>query len=846
MVSFFEDGEVQVVPLITCENGNYSVCDSTLEWLVANMDSVYIIACGGKYRTGKSFLLNRLAKAHSNTGFGVGDTVQACTKGLWIYKQVFEHKGKKIVFMDTEGIDALDANDTHDVRIFSLALLLSSSFLYNSMGAIDETSIQTLSLMTRVTQNVRFDTDDDPSAKMLAPHMPKFYWVLRDFNLKLTDKNNQAISEQEYLEQALALTNDPNKNSVREAIRDSFATRYLTKLPQPSNTMDNSVRMEDRLMSLSKAFVQTVDKLRNRLFDDIEAVSANSTPLTGKMYAELCRHYTAVIQSNAVPVIKDSWTLMASIQARDLKDELLAECGRSLAKLTPNIRKVLEDDMQALSTRLMDAFHQKSMKPINKEVEAALQQQISEQCENTLQKLEINIGLLVDTSINCLEEKIAQNPLEMNVILNDSMVDFSKEHDYDPEFVKAWKSAAIDRCLCRWIPQLLQSCQHEKTLMEERLLTSTNDYESRLASQQEQFDTQIEEEKNRAKELELSHESHLQSSHLEKENTMRLHAELFIAWKELRSTEHLKANIIADEEDIVEVNNDVRTANDIQDELSTCLIENAELKASLCKEETDHAKCKRSLNEVKENHDRLLEKHKQMEKTWNRGIQTLKDEQSKSLKKLQASFDSQIEHLSAKNKDLTAQFDQEQIAHAELKTQHDMLSQKYEQECKKNESATKTLEENIQKYRDSSEKASNRVLEIHKSMLEDLRVRDERARDQQVKFMKESSELQTKISELTRNLDHKKDELTQSKRKLGQLETIEIECKRMKTSEREKEILITQLQSENKELRETTRECLSERDAMRKENMQMEAELSVLRTERDMRNVKELIDGESK
>jgi hypothetical protein len=38
----------------------------------------------GLYRTGKSYLLNRML-LNRPSGFGVGPTVNACTKGLWIW-----------------------------------------------------------------------------------------------------------------------------------------------------------------------------------------------------------------------------------------------------------------------------------------------------------------------------------------------------------------------------------------------------------------------------------------------------------------------------------------------------------------------------------------------------------------------------------------------------------------------------------------------------------------------------------------------------------------------------------------------------------------------------------------
>ena len=37
----------------------------------------------GKYRTGKSYLMNRLAGG--NSGFGLGATIQSETKGIWMW-----------------------------------------------------------------------------------------------------------------------------------------------------------------------------------------------------------------------------------------------------------------------------------------------------------------------------------------------------------------------------------------------------------------------------------------------------------------------------------------------------------------------------------------------------------------------------------------------------------------------------------------------------------------------------------------------------------------------------------------------------------------------------------------
>lgn len=111
------------------------------------------MAVAGKYRTGKSFLLNRilLNKTGKQNGFNVGPTINPCTKGLWLWNKPFEISADnasddaaskyRVLIVDSEGIGAFNEDENHDTRIFLLALLLSSYFIYNSMGTIDENAL---------------------------------------------------------------------------------------------------------------------------------------------------------------------------------------------------------------------------------------------------------------------------------------------------------------------------------------------------------------------------------------------------------------------------------------------------------------------------------------------------------------------------------------------------------------------------------------------------------------------------------------------------------------------------------------------------------------------------------
>ena len=115
-----------------------------------------------------------------------------------------EGEALNVLIVDSEGIGSLDEDSNHDVRIFSLVLLISSFFIYNSLGSIDESALQNLSLVVNLTKHIQIKSNqakglEDIDAEEYSVYLPSFLWVVRDFALQLLDAEGDPITSKEYL-----------------------------------------------------------------------------------------------------------------------------------------------------------------------------------------------------------------------------------------------------------------------------------------------------------------------------------------------------------------------------------------------------------------------------------------------------------------------------------------------------------------------------------------------------------------------------------------------------------------------------------------------------------------------
>ena len=86
----------RAIPLIIFQEGKFEVHPEARELLTQKEYSkIGSMSLVGKYRTGKSFLLNRvILNTHKKSGFSVAPTFKPCTKGIWIWSDPLIIKNK--------------------------------------------------------------------------------------------------------------------------------------------------------------------------------------------------------------------------------------------------------------------------------------------------------------------------------------------------------------------------------------------------------------------------------------------------------------------------------------------------------------------------------------------------------------------------------------------------------------------------------------------------------------------------------------------------------------------------------------------------------------------------------
>lgn len=326
-------GPARPIRLVYCdEKGKFRMDPEAVAALQLVKEPIGVVSVCGRARQGKSFILNQLLGRSS--GFQVASTHRPCTKGLWLWsaplkRTALDGTEYNLLLLDSEGIDAYDQTGTYSTQIFSLAVLLSSMFIYNQMGGIDESAIDRLSLVTQMTKHIRVRASGGKTTPSeLGQFSPIFVWLLRDFYLDLVE-DNRKITPRDYLEIALRPVQGSGrdiaaKNEIRDSIRALFPDRECFTLVRPLNNENELQRLDQILLDrLRPEFRAGLDALTKFVFERTRPKQVGATVLTGPVLIGITESYLDAINNGAVPTISSSWQSVEEAECRRAYDSAI-------------------------------------------------------------------------------------------------------------------------------------------------------------------------------------------------------------------------------------------------------------------------------------------------------------------------------------------------------------------------------------------------------------------------------------------------------------------------------------------------------------------------------------------
>lgn len=413
-------------PICLIENtrGQLVINPEALKILSAITEPLVVVAIVGLYRTGKSYLMNKLAG--KNKGFSLGSTVQSHTKGIWMWCVPHPKKSNQtLVLLDTEGLGDVEKGDNqNDSWIFALAILLSSTFVYNSMGIINQQAMDQLHYVTELTDRIRAnsspDADEVEDSAAFVSFFPDFVWTLRDFSLDL-EANGQSISADEYLENSLKLkqgTSQKHKNFnlPRLCIRKFFPKKKCFIFDRPTHGKKLGQLEKLRDDELDSEFVQQAAAFCSYIFNNSKTKTlSGGMEVNGPRLKSLVLTYVDAISCGDLPCMENAVLALAQIENSAAVKKAIAhydqQMGQELQLPTDTLQELL-DLHRASEKGAIEVFMKNSFKDVDnlfqKELAAELEKKRDDFCKQNMKASSDRCSALLEDIFIPLEESIKQ------------------------------------------------------------------------------------------------------------------------------------------------------------------------------------------------------------------------------------------------------------------------------------------------------------------------------------------------------------------------------------------------------------------------------------------------------
>uniref|UniRef100_A0A9L0JWI0 Guanylate binding protein 1 n=1 Tax=Equus asinus TaxID=9793 RepID=A0A9L0JWI0_EQUAS len=359
-------------------------------------------------------------------GFSLGSTVQSHTKGIWMWCVPHPKKPNHVlVLLDTEGLGDVEKGDNqNDSWIFALAVLLSSTFVYNSMGTINQQAMDQLHYVTELTDRIRAKSSSDNNVGEdsgdFVSFFPDFVWTLRDFSLDL-EADGEPITADEYLENSLKLKQgtsqkDKNFNLPRLCIRKFFPKKkcFIFDRPTHRKKLGQLETLHDD--ELDSEFVQQAAAFCSYIFSNSKTKTLSGGIKVNRSRLEnLVLTYLDAISSGDLPCMENAVLALAQIENAAAVQKAIAHYDQQMTqkvKLPTETLQELLDLHRATEKEAIEIFIKSSFKDedhlFQKELANQLEKKRDDFCKQNMKASSDRCSALLRDLFSPLEEDVKQ------------------------------------------------------------------------------------------------------------------------------------------------------------------------------------------------------------------------------------------------------------------------------------------------------------------------------------------------------------------------------------------------------------------------------------------------------
>uniref|UniRef100_A0A8D2AM20 GB1/RHD3-type G domain-containing protein n=1 Tax=Sciurus vulgaris TaxID=55149 RepID=A0A8D2AM20_SCIVU len=389
--------DTQLIIGLLCNN--LIVNQQAVQILEEISQPVVVVAIVGLYRTGKSYLMNRLAG--QNCGFPLGSTIQSETKGIWMWCVPHPTKpNHTLVLLDTEGLG--DVEKVRQDWIFALAVLLSSTFIYNSVGTINHQALEQL----QAAKLIRAKSSSNPHETEDSTEFVSFF---PDFI------GDHPITEDQYLDNALKLIQGIRVvkifNQPRECIRNFFPKRKCFVFVRPTNDLEHLVNIENVSEDLlDSKFQEQTNIFCSYIYTYAKTkILREGIEVTGNRLGALVVMYVNAIHSASVPCLENAVTTLAQCENSAAVQKAADHYSEQMAQrveFPPHTLQELLEVHTACEREAITVFMEHSFKDENQEFQKEL---VIIEKKNLLLKNEEKSEKYCQDELNKISEALMEN-----------------------------------------------------------------------------------------------------------------------------------------------------------------------------------------------------------------------------------------------------------------------------------------------------------------------------------------------------------------------------------------------------------------------------------------------------